>query len=646
MSATSVQLRQRLKKNPSSYLYARLADTLREEGAFDDALPVVEAGLAQYPDHVTGLLVKSRLLLDINENEEAVQVLGRIIEREPCCLSARIMLGDVFTRLGRTAEAQIQIAWLKDLDPLGPTIRIKGNISTQMETPQEASIAQRDLSLALDNMFGEEDTESIVPDIAKEEKEIVLKEDNDINSGDVAAALDLALSEESITSQQNEYSSDFNLKETLQDSIEGSDVGSAIDAMFGEGEDIPDTISSLQSQTQTVNQSEEDELARLDPSAMGDDVGAAIDALFGESETKVEDSNWEIAKEKTPAPKPWLDTDESNFEKTPINSPTSEEIDKRSSLFQEAEVQTAPDLESSSISNDADSIFDLKNPPRKSAHAADLETRLSSAFDDLFGNEDLPEDEFNESELLSSSASASESVNAPEKVESQLSKKISGLNEDFKDNVGEAFDNLFGDNSQENELDSDSEPMTGVPEFSIEQAEEGSVAVENSPMQLVPAVESSPEKVFGEMDFISDKLDTEETFEIAEKEPEAAKPTKTEETLEKGVASALDALFGEDDDDFLENQIAQEKTGVQNSDDLLAPSPTLTLADIYLGQNLPGEALLILRQLQQRDPDNIEVTDRINRIQEEHPDLDEEEDGRTDLDNPRPRMPRPGPRKR
>ena len=70
----------RLAEAPHSRLFAPLADLLRQAGRWDDALEMLDDGLARHPDYISALVIKGRTLLDAGRMDQAREILSRVLE--------------------------------------------------------------------------------------------------------------------------------------------------------------------------------------------------------------------------------------------------------------------------------------------------------------------------------------------------------------------------------------------------------------------------------------------------------------------------------------------------------------------------------------------------------------------------------------
>ena len=249
-------------------------------------------------------------------------------------------------------------------------------------------------------------------------------------------------------------------------------------------------------------------------------------------------------------------------------------------------------------------------PAVKEAPAVEEKAQsLSDAFDDIFGEDELPE-EFVPSKPAAPVAEASPAVAAAPTAEPVAEENPA---------TGDVLN-----------LD---EALPTLEAASATKTEES----------LETSVESSFDTLFGK----DDDLPLEGGFEKsssadvelpkAESPADAAAPTAepvAEETLETSVESSFDNLFGKDSDDELsldELKLDEDVPAVEgsvnssfdsifgkDSDDALLEDPTTstrTLAEIYFGQGVYDEAIKIYKDLLRKDSDNAELKQRLAEIE-------------------------------
>ena len=110
------ELRHRYAARPRRY-FAPLANALRQAGALEEAVTMLRAQLAEFPDHLTGHVVLGQALFDAGtlvdarsafENARALDPGNRVVLR---------YLGDIASLAGDPAEARLWFGRLRAADP-------------------------------------------------------------------------------------------------------------------------------------------------------------------------------------------------------------------------------------------------------------------------------------------------------------------------------------------------------------------------------------------------------------------------------------------------------------------------------------------------------------------------------------------------
>ena len=266
---------------------------------------------------------------------------------------------------------------------------------------------------------------------------------------------------------------------------------------------------------------------------------------------------------------------------------------------------------------------------------------LSDAFDDIFGEDELPE----EFVLSKPAAPAAETApSAPETFSADaLDEKT---NEESP--LAEEHPSLEKGGLFEKSSSADLE----LPKTEEKQEEPSEAKAEES---LETSVENSLDSLFGEDDDlpvenlnVQPKTEESGLFEKSSSaDVELAKTEKkADDSLENSVESSFDNLFGKNSDDELslddlkleeapapENTPAEVKkeTTLDNSvdssfdhifgkdsDDALLEDPTTstrTLAEIYFGQGVYDEAIKIYKDLLRKNPEDAALKDRLAEIE-------------------------------
>lgn len=91
--------------DPSSRVFAPLAEAYRKAGLVDEAIEIAREGLRVHPQFVGGRVALARALFDQDRFEEVAQELSVVVQEAPDNLVAQRLFGESCLMLGRIAEA-------------------------------------------------------------------------------------------------------------------------------------------------------------------------------------------------------------------------------------------------------------------------------------------------------------------------------------------------------------------------------------------------------------------------------------------------------------------------------------------------------------------------------------------------------------
>ncbi|MBL7715017.1 MAG: hypothetical protein JNL01_06075 [Bdellovibrionales bacterium] len=112
----------RYQDDPTSRVFAPLAEAYRKAGLLDEAIEIARDGLAIHPHFVGGRVALARALFDKGLYQEVVDELTPIIADVPDNLVAQRLLGDSCLVLGRIAEALGSFKMLLYYNPSDPEV--------------------------------------------------------------------------------------------------------------------------------------------------------------------------------------------------------------------------------------------------------------------------------------------------------------------------------------------------------------------------------------------------------------------------------------------------------------------------------------------------------------------------------------------
>lgn len=112
----------RYQDDPTSRVFAPLAEAYRKAGLIDEAIEIARDGLAVHPNFVGGRVALARALFEKGSFQEVVDELTPIIADVPDNLVAQRLLGDSCLMLGRIAEALGSFKMLLYYHPNDPEV--------------------------------------------------------------------------------------------------------------------------------------------------------------------------------------------------------------------------------------------------------------------------------------------------------------------------------------------------------------------------------------------------------------------------------------------------------------------------------------------------------------------------------------------
>ena len=482
--------------------------------------------------------------------------------------------------------------------------------------------------------------------------------------------------------------------------VSGSDVSSAFNDMFGEDDDLEPEAPASPFAKLDLPTSLDEEPAAADTTAQNvfgneveedkpQSVDSAFNDIFGEDELpeeKPQSSSSLFEKSADSLELPSDDFELPAADAAPAvtgNADSLFEKSSESSLFEKsADEFELPAEDTPAVTGNADSLFEKSSesslfeksaddfelpaetateelapaeplaaePPvepvaEQPAAADDQPFSVDSAFDSLFGEDDLPEENPQNTaapavEPAPSETLAEQVTHAEEELSIPATENADTTADDFAKEMGGAFTNIFGDTADDLDL------PEAKPAGSFTPSEEDTgAAIEEAPLQnssIEADIDKSFSRLFGEDDLPEEGENKTQAAPAAEPALDAAAeaPSAVEtESLEKAVDGAFKGLFETDDDTPPEEHVAGNK-GVDflmsgDSDDEVSsglikdPSAPLsrgtaeldeslntrTLAEIYYEQGLVDKALDIYEDLARKEPQNTEILNRLMEIE-------------------------------
>ena len=452
------------KKKVKSMAFAWLADFENMAGDTDNALARVDAGLKMYPGDIPGMLVRSKILFQKGDFEECVKECERVLEKEPFCLSAQKRMGEAYEQMGNENERNKCFRRVHDMDPLDTFWK------EEYENVIDDGVAAAAVAGAAAEAMG--DAEFSMPDLGdmaqpqtEESSEFTLDTAAAEAPAEEQQAEEKPAEEDSIFSKSLDMDIDAPAEEAAAQPAQNASPFSS----FGEEDDPFAALASLGGEDNSVEESAMDSLQQSLNTALsessaeatdqdfaageeisGHDVGSAFAEMFGEEDDL--DSFGETSSASAPAAEP----------AEPVNASPFAQFDLPTSLDEEPEQKEE---------DSAKNVF--------GDEAEDKPQSVDSAFNDIFGEDELPE------ELPSTPAAQA----APEPKVDLESWSPEPASEGGLFEKSASSDMGFGDGEDSLALDTLEEP---APEEKLEEKPEEKV--EDKPQSL----DSAFADIFGE----------------------------------------------------------------------------------------------------------------------------------------------------
>jgi tetratricopeptide (TPR) repeat protein len=120
------------QEDPTSRIFAPLAEAYRKAGLVDEAIEIAQEGLRVHPNFVGGRVALARALFEKRRYEEVVDGLGAVVREVPDNLVAQRLLAESCLMLGRIGEALSAYKMLLYFNPSDPeTARVVAELEAQ-----------------------------------------------------------------------------------------------------------------------------------------------------------------------------------------------------------------------------------------------------------------------------------------------------------------------------------------------------------------------------------------------------------------------------------------------------------------------------------------------------------------------------------
>ncbi|MBN2012855.1 tetratricopeptide repeat protein [candidate division KSB1 bacterium] len=110
-------LESKLKQNPDSLLFARLADMYLEMGQLEQAIQLCEKGIRKHPYYVTGHYIMGKCYLQKKQFDHAEKELKRVLLFDPHYVAAHRDYGNLMEQIGWHNSSEASYRKIVELDP-------------------------------------------------------------------------------------------------------------------------------------------------------------------------------------------------------------------------------------------------------------------------------------------------------------------------------------------------------------------------------------------------------------------------------------------------------------------------------------------------------------------------------------------------
>lgn len=108
----------KFQEDPTSRVFAPLAEAYRKAGMIDEAIEIAQEGLRVHPDFIGGKVALARALFDKQDFAQVIEVLKHVVRDVPDNLIAQRLFADSQLRLGNLAEALSAYKMLLYFNPM------------------------------------------------------------------------------------------------------------------------------------------------------------------------------------------------------------------------------------------------------------------------------------------------------------------------------------------------------------------------------------------------------------------------------------------------------------------------------------------------------------------------------------------------
>jgi len=632
-------LESRLKDNPKSIIFARLADLYLDQNRVDEAIQICTGGVKHNPAYVTGHYVLAKAYILSEDYENAETALKQVISHDREFLSAHKLLGDLMRKLGWENKAAAHYRDVVQIDPLEEKVRDILDLLDESADDEETS--QPDSEPAEASFDLPEADNSEVADWMSEIKEVFPEEIKPESESTPSEPL-ISEGSPSLAESEAEMPKQPDSVETLSNL--GLDEQSALD------QSTEDCATATQSETDGPAISETPEFFTIKDDESGSVDTEEIAAEFLAPE-QISESSENVGEEVV------SDEVEISEIREPIEeiAAESEPASPEDNPSEPKEVESASmdsDEDGSDFAQALDSLEAMDSPGDAGATSETVaagdsssvqETDLNESEQPIKSVESEPADEEQEDEPLIHEDSGLESVESKAPVTAEPSPQ-DGITQSENTETDHVFEwEISEDTAQTESVDkSDDETehvvekaepaQESMPEESIitEEPDEQETDKKEPAAESIPQIQMTPPEPEQTESFEPQDLDlgireeppeptveepTQEDSQAEDKQPESEAEKKAPEPESSATDSSAETEPPleqspppeETPAESEANSEEKEKTAKKSAAKIVTP----TLGEIYTAQGQYDKALSVFEELLQKDPDNERYKEKI-----------------------------------
>ncbi len=137
-------LEERLKENPKSLLFARLAEFYVHRGRIDEAIELCSQGIQHHPDYLTGHYILGKAYDTKGDQEKAEAEYKKVLSHDCHYLAAHKALGDMMLAMGWEDKAALHYREILRIDPLEEEIHeLLNSLTLGSESVEDVAVKEQ-----------------------------------------------------------------------------------------------------------------------------------------------------------------------------------------------------------------------------------------------------------------------------------------------------------------------------------------------------------------------------------------------------------------------------------------------------------------------------------------------------------------------